>query len=142
MASLMQQTWTWANSGSGEGQRGMESQSWTLLTEQQSHFYAEYLQAHWKNVVVFFWSTLIYNIILVLGVQHSDYFYRLYSIKSYYKITTIILCATQVIFVAYLFYHTTFYFLIWYPYLALPFFPFSTVTTSIFCISVSICCIH
>ena len=48
---------------------------------------------------------LIYNIILVSGAQLSDqYFCRLYSIISYYKIMAIIPCAIQYILVAYLFY--------------------------------------
>ena len=41
---------------------------------------------------------MIYNIILVLGIQHCDsVFYRLFSIKSYYEIVAIIPCGIQYI---------------------------------------------
>ena len=49
---------------------------------------------------------MIYNIVLGLGVQHSDwaFFKRLYFIESYYKVMTVILCAIQYILVACPFY--------------------------------------
>ena len=49
---------------------------------------------------------MIYNIVLGLGVQHSDwtFFKRLYSIESYQKVMTVILCAKQYILVACPFY--------------------------------------
>ena len=48
---------------------------------------------------------LVYNITLVSVYNIViQYFYRLYSIKSFYRIMTTIPCAIQCILVAYLFY--------------------------------------
>ena len=55
-----------------------------------------------------------------------QYLYRLYSIKNYYKIMAIIPCAVQRILFAYLFYTSSWYLLIPYPYLAAPLFLLST----------------
>ena len=52
---------------------------------------------------------LIYNVVLVSGVQQSDsaiyiFFFRFFSLIDYYKILSIFPCATQQVLVGYLFY--------------------------------------
>ena len=49
------------------------------------------------DLFVFIEVYFTYNIVLVSGLLHSDYFCRLYSIKDYYKKMGVIPCAEQYI---------------------------------------------
>ena len=58
-----------------------------------------------KGIQNFFFEVyLLYNIILLSGVQHCDsVFYRLYAIKSHYKTMSTISYAIEYILIAHLF---------------------------------------
>ena len=49
------------------------------------------IQSMWLQRVGHNWASEHIHIILVSGLQHSQYFYRLYFIYSYYKILAILL---------------------------------------------------
>ena len=91
------------------------------------------------GVVIFKW--LIYKIILVSGVQHSDLvFYRLYSIKSYYKIMAVIIypVLNNISLLLAYFIQSSLYLLIPYPNMRFPASLSLVVTTDLFPISMSL----
>ena len=101
----------------------------------------QYLQVQiYKRIDVFIEVQLIYNIILISGIQHSNsVFLQIILIKSYYKIIGIIsLCCTNTSLLLIYFIHSSLYQLIYTHILLLLPSLYSLVTTGLLSISVSL----